>query len=104
MKLKDIWAKVQKLADDFQFWNEKGASYGPCPQVRAELAKQGWSFRRETVMPPPGAPIVADTFHPITPEGIEIGRRSPDWRRYEDARLAAVYKVFNRPVPPAPAP
>ena len=99
MKLSNIWKSVQRARDDFKFWAEKGASYGPSPEVRSELENQNWKFRREVVVPLAAPAMPVDQYHPITPEGIEIKDTHPEWARYEQARITAVCKLFNRPVP-----
>jgi hypothetical protein len=96
MKLSEIWRNVQ-------FWAAKHEILGADPAVMAEMKKDGWSFDRETVIvaAPHGAGSV-DVHRPITPEGDKLvpgEATQAQWDRYEQARLAAVSRVFNRPPP-----
>jgi hypothetical protein len=48
--------------------------------------------------------LPVDNYHPIL-DGVEIKPKSPEWSRYQQERIAAVHKVFNRPLPgSSPAP
>ncbi len=99
MKLSDIWKKVQQARDDFRFSMERGASYGPSPEVRGELEKQGWTFKREVTVPLAAPAMPVETYRPVTPEGKELTDTDPEWARYEKARITEVCKQFNRPLP-----
>jgi hypothetical protein len=98
--LSGLFEKVAKLRDDLAFKLDLGASYGPSKAVQDEMAPKGWSFRSEIVAMPG---VAAESLHPIL-DGVEIhesvgGRYTSEWERYETERLAAVYKVHNRPQP-----
>jgi len=99
MKLSNIWKSVQKARDNFSFWLEQGASYGPSPEVRGALEKDGWKFRREVVVPLAAPAMPVDQYHPITPEGIELKDTDAEWGRYEQARITATCNLYNRPLP-----
>jgi hypothetical protein len=56
------------------------------------------------VIPPMPQGLPVDNYHPIL-DGVEIKPKSPEWSRYQQERIAAVHKVFNRPLPgSSPAP
>ena len=89
MSLKNVWKKLQFFA----------AAHDLCQPSRAVqevMEKDGWSFQTEhqAVIGGMGGTIVSYTVAK-TPEGELVYNSDEDYKRYQEARMAAMEKIYG---------
>ena len=95
--LTGIWRDVQRFS-------AKHELLGPDFAVMEQMKRDGWNFvEKDEAVSAAYYVSVVKTPRPVNAAGEFITRDSPEWGAYEQARRAAVEKVYPRNAPQPPA-